>query len=90
MKEVAGYWLDHGEPASALADKRNIDRIIVCAPSPLVSAVERVAVDMKIPVSVALVWANAFSTEKRTPIITAEDSLGYAIAAGLALPYVPC
>jgi hypothetical protein len=90
MKEVAGYWLDHGEPASALADKRNIDRIIVCAPSPLVSAVERVAVDMKIPVSVSLVWANAFSTEKRTPIITAEDSLGYAIAAGLALPYVPC
>jgi hypothetical protein len=85
MKEVARYWLDHGE-----STMRIINRIIVCAPSPLITVVERVALEMRIPVSVALVWLNAFSTEKHTPVITAEDSFGYAIAVGLGLPYVRC
>jgi desulfoferrodoxin (superoxide reductase-like protein) len=56
----------------------------------MTTAVERVALEMKIPVSVADVWTNAFSTEKHTPVITAEDSLEYAVAAGLALPYINC
>jgi|GEM_PF-415105 hypothetical protein len=90
IKEVAEYWLDHGEPTFAPVGKRNVDRIIVCAPSPLATVVERIAMEMKIPVSTALVWVNAFSTEKYTPTITIDDSLGYAIAAGLALPYVRC
>jgi len=95
MKEVAGYWLDHGEPTlsgTVISEvgARTINRIIITAPNSLVTVVEHIAAEMKIPVSTANVWLNAFSTEKHTPVITADDSLGYAIAAGLALPYVRC
>lgn len=88
IKEVLEYWLDHGEPSASKTAKRNVDRIVVCAPGPLVTAVEHTASEMKIPVSVADVWKNAFSTEKHTPAITAEDSVEYAAAVGLALPYI--
>ncbi|MDE2038357.1 MAG: pilus assembly protein PilM [Patescibacteria group bacterium] len=77
---IYSYWLSHGTG-------RAIDGIIlVGAAARELQGIGRFIADARsIPVRVAGVWANVFDIDRYIPPITEKESLGYAVAAGLAL-----
>jgi hypothetical protein len=79
-KKVYDYWKDHGE------GKKEVDRIVLCGVSATVASLGGDIVPVPIHVEMANVWRNAFSSDSYVPPITFEESLDYAVAAGLALP----
>ncbi|MDB5259725.1 MAG: pilM [Candidatus Taylorbacteria bacterium] len=79
--KVYTYWIEHGEGC------KDINRIVLCgADAQLVGLISHISPDPKIPVDIGNVWQNAFSSDKYIPPISHEESLDYAVAAGLALP----
>jgi Tfp pilus assembly PilM family ATPase len=80
-QKIRDYWAERGE------GKKEIDRIIISGKDALTPGLaEQISPSPSIRAEVANVWNNAFSTEESVAPITAEDSLDYAVAAGLALP----
>ncbi len=49
---------------------------------------QKVVLDAVVPVQISHVWANAFDINTYVPPISQEDSLEYAVAAGLAMPLI--
>lgn len=80
IQRVLGYWVDHGGGT-------DISRIVLAGRGALFEGLaSHCSPDPGIPVEIGQVWQNAFSSEKYIPPVSYEDSLDYAIAAGLALP----
>lgn len=80
IERVYSYWLQHGEG-------KPIKSIIISGHDAVViSQVSHLSPNSSIQISVARVWQNAFSEDSYIPEISLEDSLDYAISAGLALP----
>lgn len=80
IERVYIYWSQHGEG-------QPIKSIIISGhDATMVSQISHLSPDNKLQLIVADVWKNAFSINHYVPKIMFEDSLDYAIAAGLALP----
>ncbi len=80
LSRVYSYWIEHG-------GGRNISKIILSGEDALrIGNDSKISPDPKIPVEIAHIWQNAFSSNHYIPPIIFEDSLEYVIAAGLALP----
>ncbi len=80
IERVYIYWSQHGE-------NQPIKSIIISGhDAPAISQISHLSPDNKLQLVVADVWKNAFSINHYVPKIVFEDSLDYAIAAGLALP----
>lgn len=80
LSRVYSYWMDYGGGTP-------ISRIILSGCDALrISKSPHLSPDQRIPVEVAQVWKNAFSSDHYIPTLKFEDSLEYAVAAGLALP----
>lgn len=78
LSRVYSYWLDYGKGAP-------ISRIILSGCDALRSLKSsHISPDPHIPVEVAKVWQNVFSNDHYIPPIKFEDSLEYAVVAGLA------
>jgi Tfp pilus assembly PilM family ATPase len=80
LSRVYSYWGEYG------ADKKINQIIITGQDAQKIGSDSRISPDPKIPVEIAHIWQNAFSSDRYIPSITFEDSLQYVIAAGLALP----
>jgi glycosidase len=80
LSRVYSYWMDYGTGKS-------INRIVLsgCDAFRIIKSAH-ISPDPSIPVELAQVWRNAFSNDKYIPELHFEDSLEYAVAAGLALP----
>ncbi len=80
ITQVETYWAEHGFGTA-------IDRIIFSGKGALVEGLTSgCSSDASIPVEIGNTWQNAFSHTTYIPPITYEDSLDYAVSAGLALP----
>lgn len=80
IERVYTYWSEHGEG-------QPIKSIIVSGhDAAVISQISHLSPDPNILLQVAHVWQNAFSGDHYVPAIPFEDSLDYAISAGLALP----
>lgn len=80
LSRVYSYWMDYGKG-------KPISKIILsgCDASRIVKS-SHISPNSHIPVELAQVWQNAFSGDHYIPTLHFEDSLEYAVAAGLALP----
>lgn len=86
LKKVASYWMSK-EGIKSKSEPRSIKSVILTGRMSGMSEVaEYLAKHLGVPVTLGDVWRNAFSTEFFVPEISFDDSLGYAIAAGAALP----
>ena len=80
INKVYSYWNEHGEG-------RSIIKIILSGKKVnTIDQIQSLSPDPKIPVEVAQVWQNVHSHEHYIPPIHQEESLEYAVSAGLALP----
>jgi Tfp pilus assembly PilM family ATPase len=83
QKEIAkvySYWIEHGD------GQRNVNRIILCGSNAQrINLSAHLSPNPAIPVEIGNVWTNAFSHDAYIPPISREESLDYAVAAGLAL-----
>ena len=80
LSRVYSYWGEHG------AGKIIKNIIISGQDASKIGNDSNISPDPKVPVEVARIWQNAFSSDDHIPQITFDDSLQYVIAAGLALP----
>lgn len=80
IERVYSYWADHGEG-------RPITTIILSGQDSIeISKIPHISPSQNLQIEIAQVWRNAFSSDHYIPPIPFEDSLDYAVAAGLALP----
>lgn len=80
IQRVYSYWVDHGGGT-------DISRIVLAGRGALFEGLaSHCSPDPRIPVEIGQVWQNAFPLDKHIPPVAYEDSLDYAVAAGLALP----
>ena len=80
MRKVYGYWAEHGQG-------EGVSEIILCGrDASRMSGVLIKAGHSLSKTRVADVWVNAFSYDAYIPPILYDQSLEYAVAAGLALP----
>jgi Tfp pilus assembly PilM family ATPase len=80
IERVYAYWSQRGEG-------QPIKSIIVSGHDAIaISQISHLSPDTNIQLQVADIWKNAFSINHYVPKISFEESLDYAIAAGLALP----
>lgn len=78
------YWQNHAEHVHY--SKAEISKLYLCGgESNLTGLSEYLSYDLKLPVQTANPWVNITSFEKYIPAITANESLSYATALGLAL-----
>lgn len=80
IEKVYTYWSEHGEG-------QPIQSIIISGhDAAAISQISHLSPNPNIQLQIAHVWQNAFSEDYYVPTIPFEDSLDYAISAGLALP----
>ena len=80
IERVYTYWSEHGE-------NQPIRSIVVSGHDALaISQISHLSPNPNIQLEVAHIWQNAFSGDHYVPEVAFEDSLDYAISAGLALP----
>jgi len=80
IERVYTYWSEHG-------GGQPIKSIIISGHDAIaISQISHLSPNPNIQLQVAHVWQNAFSGDHYVPKIAFEDSLDYAISAGLALP----
>ncbi len=75
------YWASHGIAGSEIKQVIMVGRD---APK-FLEKIKSTAAEVGLSVSLGNVWNNAFSIDKYIPSISREDSLDYAVAAGLAM-----
>ena len=79
IERVYSFWSDHGEG-------QPVQAIVMCGKdATFLSQISHISPDPRVPIGVAHVWQNAFSTDHYIPPISYQDSLDYTVAAGLAL-----
>lgn len=79
VQKVYKYWEEHGEG-------KLINNIIISGREVLAEDFgSHISPDPKISVEIAKIWQNVFSSDQYIPPISYEDSLDYAIVAGLAI-----
>jgi type IV pilus assembly protein PilM len=76
------YWASHGDEQYPV-----IKKVLLCGSFALRGVDEYLAKSLNLPVRIADVWTNILSVEESVPPITLKESLDYASALGLALPY---
>lgn len=80
LEKVNSYWAGQGRGVS-------ISRIILTGKGALADGlVSHCSPDPRIPAEIGQIWVNAFSHDNYIPPISFEDSMDYAVAAGLAFP----
>jgi len=80
LNKVYSYWMEYGV-------NKPISKIILSGQNAIQFANNsNISPDPKISIEIANIWRNAFSNDHYIPPILSEDSLQYAISAGLALP----
>ncbi len=80
IEKVYTYWKQHG-------NGNDIKSIIISGHDAVhISQISNLSPSTDIQVSVANVWQNVFSSDHYVPKISFEESLDYAISAGLAIP----
>lgn len=81
INRVHSYWLSHGGPSA------RIDEIVLVGRDTLrcESNLQNVITGVSVPVHVAEVWRNSLDLNRSVPPVSRDDSLTYAVAAGLAL-----
>jgi len=80
LSKVYGYWGEHGQG-------NGVSEIILCGHDASRIAGALAGASHSMPKTrVADVWVNAFSYDSYIPPILRDESLEYAVAAGLALP----
>lgn len=81
IKRINDYWISHNLESSKL------EKIILVGHDVLKyeSLINEAASKIDLTVSVGNVWTNAFSVNNYIPQIFKEDSLDYAVSAGLAM-----
>lgn len=78
------YW--HSHPYESGADRKKIERIILCGRGANMKGVgDYLSSALGVPVVVANPWANSVSFARTIPAMNFQDSLGYAAAIGLTL-----
>ena len=82
INRVYAYWMSHGGVNPTIHDIMLTGRAAI----EFEIILQNVVVGASVPVKVANVWQNAFEVDAYVPPITREESLDYAVAAGLALP----
>ena len=82
IDRVYTYWMSHGIATSAV---KHISLVGRGAPAFEIAIKHSAAVPAGLSVSVGDVWKNAFDTNHYIPPISKDDSLDYAVAAGLAM-----
>jgi len=81
ISRVSAYWLSHGQASAEIKDI-----ILVGRPAPLFEdEIRKVAAESELSVSIGNAWSNSFSLDRYVPAISMNDSLDYAVAAGLAM-----
>lgn len=79
IMRIRSYWLSHGNGMSIG------EAIVVGAGAEaMLGRFAAVGTDLGIVFSLANIWSNALNLEKNIPPIPMNESLGYAVAAGLA------
>jgi type IV pilus assembly protein PilM len=81
IQKLFAYW------DSRDGEKQPIKSIIICGSDALLGLDEYLARSLEVPVRIANVWTNIAKMKDYVPPITNRDSLDYASALGLALPY---
>jgi Tfp pilus assembly PilM family ATPase len=80
IERVYSYWSQKGEG-------QPIQKIVMSGhDAELISQISHISPNNEIPLQVANIWQNVFSNHHYVPPIPFEESLDYAIAAGLAFP----
>ena len=81
LHKVHGYWGEHGQGDG-------IGEIVICGHDAgiVADALARTPLSSIPKITVADIWVNAFSYDNYIPPISRDQSLEYAVAAGLALP----
>lgn len=82
IQRLLNYWEGHGDP-----DHKQITKIMLSGSDALLGFDDYLNQSVGIPAEVANVWVNILSLDKTVPVIPKHDSLDYASALGLALPY---
>jgi Tfp pilus assembly PilM family ATPase len=81
IDRIYNYWLSHNVETSKIGEVVVVGR----EASKYQSVIESTIIKYNLAVAVGNVWTNIFSVDKYVPPILKEDSLDYAVAAGLAL-----
>jgi len=81
INRIYDYWTSHNPSTS------KIERIILVGhdSAKCEAEISKDAKDAGLSVSIANVWTNAFAVDSYIPPISREESLDYAVAAGLAM-----
>jgi type IV pilus assembly protein PilM len=82
VQKLLLYWENHGN-----LENQTIQKIFLCGSDTLLGFDDYLNRTLQIPVEIANVWTNILSIDKVLPPITYRESLDYASALGLALPY---
>ncbi|MDD5050629.1 MAG: pilus assembly protein PilM [Candidatus Pacebacteria bacterium] len=86
MRKVSLYWEDQGNDSKG--SPRKIERIVLSGKNSAVSGLrEHIALDMGKKVDIANIWTNVASQDIYIPPISYLQSLSFAPAVGLALPW---
>lgn len=81
ITRVHGYWMSHGAATAEIKQVVLVGRHCLLHETEIASSLA----SLELETSVANVWNNAFSVDHYIPPISREDSLDFAVAAGLAL-----
>ena len=85
VNKLSVYWHTHKDIADGT--RKKISKIILSGcDAGLPGLNEYLTLTLALPVEVGNVWCNVFSFEEYIPPMMFQDSLGYAVAVGLALP----
>lgn len=77
------YWHGHRKTDGPL---ENIKKVILCGgQANLAGLRDYLEIQLGVPVVLGNPWKNVLSTNQEIPVLTAEQSIGYATAIGLAL-----
>lgn len=86
VKKVYSYWMSK-EGVKSQKEPKGIKSVIVAGQvADMADVTDYLGKHLAAPVSFGNVWQNAFSLDDYIPKINFEDSLRFAVAAGVALP----
>lgn len=81
IARIQSYWISHSGASSAISEMILVGKEAPMYMNTLRSGIASTGIEPR----VANVWQNAFDINEEIPIIQKEDSLNYAVSAGLAL-----
>lgn len=81
ISRIHTYWMSHG------VIKASLDKVVLLGKDVLLfeNDIRKTVTQLSLTTTIANVWENAFSLDKHIPQISKEESLDYAVVAGLAM-----